>query len=207
MEILKKISLLIVAFTISINLSAQKTQEKLQEAFKNSYSYESRGDYVNAIKQIKNIYDDNSYDVNLRLGWLNYIAGNFTESISYYEKALKLMPMSEEARMGYVLPASALGNWDAVLNKYLEILKTNPYNTLVLYRVGLIYYGKEQYSQAYSYFEKVVNLYPFSYDGLLMFAWTNLKLGKNREAKALFNKVLLLSPDDTSAKEGLQSIK
>jgi len=40
-----------------------------------------------------------------------------------------------------------------------------------------------------------------------MFAWTNLKLGKTREAQVLFNKVLMLSPDDKSALEGLSLIK
>jgi len=53
----------------------------------------------------------------------------------------------------------------------------------------------------------VVNLYPFGYDGLLMFAWTNLKAGKLREAKILFNKVLMYSPGDKSALEGLSYIK
>ncbi|MEZ5148220.1 MAG: hypothetical protein R2759_14450 [Bacteroidales bacterium] len=54
--------------------------------------------------------------------------------------------------------------------------------------------------------KKVVNLYPFDYDGLIMFAWTNLKLGKLREAKVLFNKVLMYKPDDSSALEGLSVI-
>jgi hypothetical protein len=40
-----------------------------------------------------------------------------------------------------------------------------------------------------------------------MFAWTNYKLGKYKEAKILFQKLLLLSPDDSSAKEGLSLIK
>jgi hypothetical protein len=40
-----------------------------------------------------------------------------------------------------------------------------------------------------------------------MMAWTSLKMGKMREAKVLFNKVLLLSPDDESAIEGLSLIK
>ena len=127
--------------------------------------------------------------------------------MKYYKKAIDLYPLSEEAKLGYVLPASAVGNWDDVLNIYLNILTNNPYNTTVLYRTGLIYYNKEQYSQAYKYFEKLINLYPFSYDGLIMFAWTNYKLGKYREAKLLFQKVLLLSPDDASAKEGLNLIK
>jgi hypothetical protein len=40
-----------------------------------------------------------------------------------------------------------------------------------------------------------------------MFAWTNYMLGKTREAKILFNKVLLISPNDISATEGLGLIK
>jgi len=40
-----------------------------------------------------------------------------------------------------------------------------------------------------------------------MLAWTNFKLGKLREAKVLFQKALLISPDDESATEGLNLIK
>jgi hypothetical protein len=40
-----------------------------------------------------------------------------------------------------------------------------------------------------------------------MLAWTNLQLGKSREARVLFNKVLLYSPGDKSALEGMGLIK
>jgi tetratricopeptide (TPR) repeat protein len=73
--------------------------------------------------------------------------------------------------------------------------------------MGMIYYGKQEYAKAEKYFEKVVNLYPFDYDSNIMFAWTNLKLGRYREAQVLFNKVLMLRPDDQSALEGLGLIK
>jgi hypothetical protein len=53
----------------------------------------------------------------------------------------------------------------------------------------------------------VVDLYPFGYDGLLMLGWTSYFLGNYPQAKVLFNKVLLYSPGDASAKEGLQLIK
>ncbi len=204
---MKTLSLVTLLLLLMNYAYSQANQEKLQQAFNQSYNYEKTADYSQAIKVMKEVYDENSYEVNLRLGWLTYLSGNYTESASYYNKAIQLQPVSEEARLGYVLPASAMGNWDAVLREYLKILENNPYQTTVLYRVGNIYYGRNDYTKAYSYFEKLVNLYPFSYDGLLMFAWTNLKLGKYKEAKILFNKVLLLSPDDASAKEGLSLIK
>ncbi len=204
---MKFINLLAVYLLLTIQLFSQVNQEKLQQAFAQSYTLEKSGDYSQAIKVMKEVYEEKSYEVNLRLGWLTYLAGNYTESASYYNRAIQLQPLSEEARLGSVLPASAMGNWDTVLREYLKILEQNPYQTTVLYRVGNIYYGRNDYTKAYQYFEKLVNLYPFSYDGLLMFAWTNLKLGKYKEAKILFNKVLLLSPDDASAKEGLSIIK
>ncbi|NCO55473.1 MAG: hypothetical protein COZ21_01485 [Bacteroidetes bacterium CG_4_10_14_3_um_filter_31_20] len=205
MEILKSALVLFVTF-ISISSYGQEN-EKVLTAFKQSYTFEITGDYANAIKEIVSVYSADSYEQNLRLGWLSYEAGKFTESAAYYEKALALKPMSEEARMGIVYPASALGNWDQVLTNYLKILENNSANTTVNYRVGNIYYERKDYTKANSYFEKVVNLYPFSYDALLMYAWTNLKLGKTREAQVLFNKVLMLSPDDKSALEGLSLIK
>ena len=66
---------------------------------------------------------------------------------------------------------------------------------------------RKDYKQAYIFFEKVVNLYPFDYQSLLMLGWTNYRLGKPREAKILFNKALLYSPGDASAKEGLALVK
>lgn len=204
MEILKK-SLILIFSCVMLQLYAQN--EKSLTAFKQSLSYEYKGDYTNAIKEITSIYSADSYEQNLRLGWLNYESGKFTESAAYYEKAIALKPLSEEARMGIVYPESALGNWDQVLNNYLKIIENNPANTTVNYRIGNIYYERKDYNKAYSYFEKVVNLYPFGYDALLMYAWTNLKLGKNREAQVLFNKVLMLSPDDKSALEGLSLLK
>lgn len=186
---------------------SQDNNEAVIKAFSQSYQYENKGDYGNAIKELQNVYSAGSYEMNLRLGWLCYQSGKFTDAIAYYEKSISLMPMSEEARMGIVYPASALGNWDQVINHYTKILENNAANTTVNYRLGVIYYERKDYKKAYSYFEKVINLYPFGYDALIMYAWTNLKLNKTREATVLFNKVLMLSPDDKSALEGLGLMK
>ncbi len=204
---MKQITLIFVSLLFPALLLAQENVDNVLKAFSQSYTNETKGDYTNAIKDIVAVYSADSYEQNVRLGWLSYEAGKFTESVAYYEKALALKPMSEEARMGIVYPASALGNWDQVLNQYLKILENNPGNTTVNYRIGNIYYERKDYAKAFTYFEKVVNLYPFGYDALLMYAWTNLKLGKNREANVLFNKILMLSPNDTSALEGLGLIK
>ena len=196
-------SLVLMSF---FSLQAQDYQV-LQDAFSKSHAYEARGNFADAIASLKKVYLEDSYEVNLRLGWVTYLAGLFTESSAYYQKAINLKPYAIEAKFGFANPASALGNWDQVVAQYNEILKIDPQNTIANYRMGSIYYGRRDFSKAEKYLEKVVNLYPFDYDSMILFAWTNLKLGKMREAQVMFNKVLLNKPKDASALEGLSLIK
>lgn len=198
---------LVLIFGLFFQVHAQNDNEKIQAAFTKSYELENGGDYTNASKALKEVYDENSYEINIRLGWLSYQSGFFTESAAYYEKAIVLKPLSIEARLGYAYPASAMGNWNFVINKYEEILEIDPSNSLVLYRMGSIYYGKENYANAIKYYEKAANFYPFDYDITIMYAWTNYQLGKLREARVLFQKALMITPGDKSALEGLGLIQ
>jgi len=207
MEIIRKTLLFIlIAGYYSFNLNAQN-YKAIQEAFYESYQHEYKADYSKAIDVIKKVYDEKSYEINLRLGWLTYLSGLFTESTAFYQKAMKLMPLSIEAKLGYVNPAAALGNWEHVKTQYNEILKIDLKNYTANYRLGLIFYGKKNYTLAVKYFELLANIYPFDYDAIIMYAWTNYFLQKHRDAKVLFNKALIIRPNDSSALEGLSYIK
>ncbi|MFA5404475.1 MAG: tetratricopeptide repeat protein [Ignavibacteria bacterium] len=211
MDILKKTKkLLLLAFVIVVvsQISAMSNTDSgpdsdLQKAFKESYEYEAKGQYSDAINVLKNVYAENVYEINLRLGWLYYLNKQHDESVSYYRKSIDLMPYCIEAKFGIVNPLAVQEKWDKVYEQYDAILVIDPQNTLANYRLGLGYYYKADYTNAYKQFEKVVKLYPFDYSSVLMFAWSNYMLGKNKEAELLFNKVLLMSPDDKSALEGL----
>ncbi|MFT5020407.1 MAG: tetratricopeptide (TPR) repeat protein [Polaribacter sp.] len=200
-------SIISIAFSLLISVSVFAQSTNLQKAFKASYAKEAEGNYTGAIKDLKSVYSETSYELNLRLGWLHYSAGLFTESMAYYTKAIDLMPASVEAKFGLVYPAASVGNWNQVQKQYENILRIDAKNSQAHYRLGLIFYGREEFDKALQYFQVGFNLYPFDYDFNLMMAWTSLKMGKMREAKVLFNKVLLLSPDDESAIEGLSLIK
>ena len=179
----------------------------VSEAFTRSYSYEKEKKFTEAAAELKEIYDESSYEINLRLGWLTYKAGSHIESMDYYQKAITLKPYAIEARFGYVSPASSTGNWNQVEEQYMKILSIDPENTSANYWLGMICYNREEYDIALKYFEKVANLYPFDYDSTIMYAWTSYKMGNLREAKVLFQKALLISPGDTSATEGLGMIQ
>ena len=198
----------IAIFILSLMaVQVQAQNQKNVDAFSESYMLEYKGEYTKAIAAVKKVYSEKSYEINLRLAWLHYSAGLFSESTKYYSKCISLMPMAIEPKLGYVYPATALGEWGKVLTQYENILKIDPQNSSVNYRIGLIHYGKKNYKKAHKYLEKVVNLYPFDYNGLLYFGWTKYFLGETQKAKALFQKVLLYSPLDASAKKGLDLIE
>jgi tetratricopeptide (TPR) repeat protein len=201
---MKKIIILLISITIYTQNSNAQTAE---EAFTKSYTFETALNYTEAINVLKTVYNAKNYEINLRLGYLYYQSKKYAESVEYYSKSVELMPFSIEAKLGLALPLSVQNNWTKIVTLYNDILKIDPQNSTVLYRMGLISFNNKDYNSANKYFEKLVNMYPFTYDGLLMYAWTNYYLGKYVDAKTLFNKVLLLSPADKSAKEGLGLIK
>jgi tetratricopeptide (TPR) repeat protein len=207
MENLKKILFATLIAFFFLNNFIYSQEGSLQEAFNNSYTLEYNGEYGKAVEAINKEYDQKSYGVNLRAGWLNYEAGLYIESQNYYKKAIALKPNSIEAKLGYIYPATALGNMDQVIAQYEKILEIDPQNSTANYKMGLIFYDRKDFKSAYNYFEKVVDLYPFGYDALLMYAWANFQLGKNKEAKILFKSALLLSPYSQSAIDGLSLIK
>lgn len=182
---------------------AQTDFSRVQKAFSESYELEAKGDFKAAADKLKTVYDEGAYEQNLRLGWLNYMAGNFNESLAFYQKSMELMPYADEPRFGYIFPLSALGRWDEVISIYERILENSHHNTKAMYNLGTIYYNRKQYDKALEYFKNITDLYPFDYDGLHMYGWCNLQLGKKKEARLLFEKALLNRPDDISAAEGL----
>ncbi len=201
-----KKSIFILLFSLIIN-SIHAQEDKIKIAFAASIELESKFNYSQAISKIMEVYNHNSYEINIRLGWLNYCAGLQKESKQYYEIAMKLMPFSIEAKFGYIYPLTILGEWDNIAFQYQNILKIDPQNSYALYALGMIYYNGKLYEKAHKCFSLLVNLYPFTYNGLNMLAWTNYRLAKYKEAKLLFNKVLLIAPNDSSALEGLALIK
>jgi tetratricopeptide (TPR) repeat protein len=201
---MKVFSLILLTLGFS-HLFAQ--ENSLQSAFEKSYALEKTANYNEAAQSLMQVYNEKSYEVNLRLGYLKYMAGAYNDALLFYKKAIQVMPYAIEPRLGFVYPAAALNRWDDVVTQYQAILKIDPKNSNVNYKLGVIYYNRKKYAQAYVLFERVVNLYPFDYDALLMYAWTNYRMGKLAQAKNLFKKVLLASPYDKSALDGLALIK
>jgi tetratricopeptide (TPR) repeat protein len=206
MEILKRSLILVPMCLLVVNVHAQ-SNAVLQKAFHNSYTDELNKNYTAAINDISPYYTDNSYEINIRLGWLHYLNQNYNASKNYYQKAVTLKPSSIEAKFGFVKPLSFLQNWDKVLEQYMAILKIDPQNTQASYWAGIIYYNRKQYDVSSRLFKMVATLYPYDYDGNHMLGWSLLMDGKKDEAKGYFEKALIIKPGDDSSTDGLSKCK
>lgn len=206
MENLKSIIIFIAAVCLT-NTSAAQSDAKIQEAFSESYKAELSSSYAISISNLKSVYLADNYAINVRLGWLCLLSKQFTESVAYYDKAIKLKPYAIEAKFGMIKSLNALESWDKVKEQYEAILKIDDQNTTALYWLGVLLYNRKDYDNAAKNFEKIVNLYPMDYGSVIMLAWTKLYQGKKADAKVLFNHALLLSPNDNSAISGLNQIQ
>ncbi|WP_320053065.1 tetratricopeptide repeat protein [uncultured Acetobacteroides sp.] len=204
MEILKRF-FPVCLLALALNVQAQTSN--LIDAFSKSYSLEASKKYDDAISVLNKAYDASSYETNLRLGWLHYLAGKQKESVAFYEKASNLMPSATEPLWAVLKPLTALKQWDDCEKNYMKIIKLDPKNSVANYQLGMIYYNRKNYLNAKQYFDVSLILFPFDYDNMLMSAWTCLRLERNTDAKSLFNKVLLYRPNDASALDGLKQIK
>lgn len=195
-----------IVFTSAI-LTVQAQNKDVMNAFSQSYDYEAVKKYDAALKSINAVYDASSYEINLRLGWLYYENKNYKESITYYQKAALIMPAATEPLWAVITPMTAIESWKDVEKTYLSIIKLDPKNGTANYNLAMIYYYRKDYLNAKKYFDVALNLTPFNYNNMLMSGWNNYFLGNKNEARTLFNKVLLYSPSDKSALEGLGLIK
>jgi tetratricopeptide (TPR) repeat protein len=202
-----KIYLIFLLLAVSAGNINGQADSKVLTAFADSYKSELNGNYVMSVSEIKSVYQADNYSMNARLGWLLFLAKQYTESVNYYDKAIKLKPYGIEARFGMIKALNALESWDKVKEQYEAILKIDSQNTTSLYWLGVLLYNRKDYDGAGKNFEKIVNLYPMDYGSIIMLAWTRLYQGRKSDAIVLFNQALLLSPNDSSAISGLNQLK
>ncbi len=198
MEILKKRLVVVLAcMTLSFCILSQ-SDVAVREALKKSYDSEYQLKYQKAIEDLQGVYEPTCYELNLRIAWLSYKVGKYSESVNYYKKAIAKMPLSIEAKLGVVYPLGALEKWDQVVDNYLAIVKIDGFNATANYRLALIYYNRGDYGNSWKYLQKYVNLYPFDYDGNSLAGWIKYSVGKKEEAFVFFKKALMVNPYDTS---------
>jgi len=197
----------ILSILLGISSITFAVQDATISAFSSSYKFESYKQYDEAIQALEKVYDVNSYEINLRLGWLQYLKGEYTASVKYYQKAIALQPKGIEAFLGITYPYSAMSNWNDLTNTYETIVKLDSKNQIANYRLGEIYFNRGEFSKAESYVAICNAYFPFDYYSNVLMAQIKTKQGDISSAKKHYHKALLSNPDDVSILKALVKLQ
>ena len=156
------------------------------------------------LKELQSILDElNDY---LQQAYTSYKKYDFTNSIRYYNKALKIQKdkfgdSSKEVADTYTnlgLLYQAKGNLDEALKQYekaldifIEIEGANSLSVASTYgNLGNLYKAKSNYDEAMSYYKKALTIYEGMNDKIVELASTYNNLGNLYQAKGSHDKTL-----------------
>jgi len=97
--------------------------------------------------------------------------------------------------------------YDAALKIGSEILQKTPEDNDVLFIVGGIYYMKNNYKTAISYFEKSLEIATFDIEVLILKANSHYYLGEHKQAIQCCNKIKEIDPKNKAVSELLLKIE
>ncbi len=190
---MKKI-LLLIFFLISLNADDFKVVKNLY--FK-SYDYEKVGRYKEAIKVLAPLYKKypNGYTLNLRFGWLFFLNKNYSDAITYYNKASLLSPYSIEPKLGKIRVLLSTYKYEKAEMVGNQILKIDFYNYYAnLYTIKSLIFQKK-YNSALAMTKKMLSLYPtdikFLEELAIIYKATNSKY-----LKKVYQDILVLDPNN-----------
>jgi tetratricopeptide (TPR) repeat protein len=186
--------------------AATLTQDDIAKAYAESYRQETVGKFDEAIRALSEVYKiyPKSYTVNYRMGWLFYCNRNYADAMIRLDCALVACPASVEALNVQNLVFVARSEWTAVESQSLKVIKIDYYNTYAnrWYAVALRMQGK--YNASILLCRKILEIFPSSALFLQELAVTLFHSGEKTESRSVFESVLILDPNNETAKAYLQ---
>ncbi|MFQ5476140.1 MAG: tetratricopeptide repeat protein [Nitrosopumilus sp.] len=87
-----------------------------------------------------------------------------------------------------------------------EYLQKVPHNHDVLFTIGGIYYLKNKYKTAISYFDKALEIGSYDIDVLLLKAYSHQKLNENKRAIQCCDKIIEVDPKNKAVSKLLEEL-
>jgi len=194
---------IITLFVLSSTSYAAETS--VRDSFKRSLQYEQSQNYKDAIRALVPIYKKNKklYTVNLRIGWLFYLSGNYANSIKHYNKAVNIAPDAVEPLLGKLLPLLVQQNYDAVELTAYKILRKDSHNYYANLRLIIALRLQKKFDLAQSAVQKMRVFYPGDIAFIEQEALVYEQSGSFDKATELYGNLLNLDPENLAAKRYL----
>ena len=198
---------LIISFLLITNLLFCAELTDYQKNYTKTFELEYQKKYTQATKLLLEIYPKYKYDyeLNLRLGWLYYLSGNYKKSIEYIKFSLKINPNSIESLNMILLPFTALKDIKSVKKYATMAIKKSPANYYANIRLAYAYYSLKMFKEALHQYKILNSFYPSDTDSKLGLAATYLKLKDYKNARKHYLEILKVSPYHKTAYQGYLS--
>jgi tetratricopeptide (TPR) repeat protein len=185
--------------------TAQAQETDIARAYARSYELEKAQRYADAVSALGPVYRayPNAYTVNLRMGWLFYLAGNYTNAGSHYDSAMAAAPAALEPKLGGLLPLLAQERWSAAETLAYQVVSVDHYNYYGNLRLIIALRMQRKLEPAYQIALKMVRAYPTDVLHLAELALVHEARGEKAEAARLFGEILILDPQNDQAKRYL----
>jgi cytochrome c-type biogenesis protein CcmH/NrfG len=185
-----------------------KIDPQVSEAFRKSFQYEYDRKYPEAIKTISEQLSANpkDYTLNLRLGWLYNLNGDYKNAAHHYYTALQIAPRSIEAGIGYLLPLLSQARYSEAESFARQIIKGDPGNYYANLRLAVALRLQGKYAEAKEVVQPMLEAYPADVLFISEMALINVSQKKQDAAAALFYDVLSLDPENALAKQHFRGL-
>ena len=180
---------------------AELPYEQIKKAYADSYQYEKTENYRDAIKSIMLVYAHypETYTVNLRLGYLHWLQGQFANAERHYQAAQKAMINAISPKLGLMSLAIAKQQFDSAEQLGFLILKQDPLNYYANLKLAYALTENKKYANAATVVEKMLALYPEDVSFLSQYAAIFAAQKQYDKATDYYSSVLILDPSNVSA--------
>ncbi len=203
----QKIFLAIVIFNFFLinTLRAELKQDVIKEAYLKSYQYEKMGNYADAIKALQLVYNhyNDGYTVNLRLGFLYCANAKYANSTMHYLNAIQTSKYAITPKLGIMLVRIKQGQYEKAEEMGYQILNSDYYNYYGNLRMTFLLRQQKKYELAEKISTKMLALYPADAAFLAELGIIKYLTKEYKSAKLIFSNVLVLDPENVTAKEYL----
>ncbi|MFQ5354901.1 MAG: tetratricopeptide repeat protein [Mariprofundaceae bacterium] len=190
--------LILIALLCCVHIASA---EENSSPWSSSYTLEAKGEYEKAAAVLVPLLgkgEDHEF-ARLRYGWLNYLQGNFNDSIKAYQQALEQNTRSFDARLGIALPLMAQKRWKEAMRYLKQVLAKSPLNYTANTRLMVCEEGLKQWQTLEKHASLFSSYYPSDATTLIYLARAYAWQGKKDLAAARYERVLVRYPEHLEA--------
>ncbi|MFO0576000.1 MAG: tetratricopeptide repeat protein [Polyangia bacterium] len=177
------------------------------ETWQRSYEREAAGQLAEALAALDALPQarKGEYLALARRGWLLYRLGRSDTAVDAYQRAVAAAPQAVEARVGLLLPLSALRRWNELAAAAKEVLSLEPRNYYGTLRLAFAHYNLGHFADAGTLYAQLKQGYPSDLEVRSGLGWSLLKQGKTADAAREFRELLSVSPRHALGRQGLDA--